>query len=168
MMELTRSRIVGTGVLLVALAASLFLVFDGRSDGRPDSDGVLEVVVEGFAFEPERLTLPAGQPVTLVIENRNGFIHHLTVGRSVVEEGGLAVGFEEDLFAGISAVADPPRSWLPPTATVGTVTLNLPARSVVTYRFTLPEDRVGTWQIGCFVGRGCDARVSPEAEVRVE
>lgn len=167
-MELTKSRIVGLGVFVVALAVALFIVFDGPSDGRPDADGVVEVVVEGFVFSPGQLTLPAGQPVTLVIDNRNEFIHHLTVGRSAVEEDGRAVGFEEDLFAGVSVVADPPRAWLPPTPTVDTVTLNLPARSTVTYRFTLPEDRVGTWQIGCFVGRGCETRISPEAEVRVE
>lgn len=168
MMVLTRSRSVGLGVLVVALAASMYLVFAGPSDARPDADGVLEVVVDGFEFEPSQLVLPAGEPVTLVFDNRNDFIHHLTVGRSVVEEDGRAVGFREDLFAEVSAVADPPRAWLPPTGTVDTVTINLPARTTVTLEFTLPEDRVGTWQIGCFVGHDCDTRISPEAQIRVE
>ncbi|MFO7779288.1 MAG: hypothetical protein R6V28_13140 [Nitriliruptoraceae bacterium] len=154
-------------VAAVAAVAVLVFVLTGPDEARPGPDGVVSVAIEGTEFIPSRLVLPAGEPITLEFENRNDFIHHLAVGRSLqqTEEG---AEFSQDLLAGVSAEADPERAWLPPTEEFDNVTLVLPEETTVTYELTLPEDRAGTWEVGCFVGRGCDARLLESAEVVVE
>ncbi|MEX2549409.1 MAG: hypothetical protein WD638_04220 [Nitriliruptoraceae bacterium] len=164
---LTGNVLVALTVLLMA-AIAVVVVFRGSDEfARPGPDGVVTVVVEGTTFTPSSLALPAGQPFSLVFENRNDFIHHLAVGRSLERDDDGAY-FAEDLFAGVTARADPPEAWLPPTETAEHVTLVLPARETVRYELTLPEDRTGEWQLGCFIGRGCDARLHPEVEIVVE
>ncbi len=152
---------------VAAVGVLLFVLLGSEDEARPGPDGVVDIAIEGTEFIPSRVVLPAGEPITLEFDNRNDFIHHLAIGRSLqqTEEG---AEFSEDLLAGVDAEADPERAWLPPTEQFDNVTLVLPESSTVTYEVTLPEDRVGTWEVGCFVGRGCDARLLEGAEVVVE
>jgi uncharacterized cupredoxin-like copper-binding protein len=154
-------------VILVAITA-VFLVDTGDQVAQPDQDGVLEIVLEDFEFEPSEFVLPAGEPVTLVFTNRQDFTHDLTFGRSVVQVDGRPAGFEEDLLAGLDARVTPPQAWITPRPPNENVTIAVAPNSTVTAEFVLPEDRVGTWQGGCFVGPGCDPRVGLSAEVTVE
>lgn len=159
--------IVGAGVLVAAVAALLLGPWlDGPA--RPDADGTIEVVVDRYRFEPAEIALPSGEPVTLRFVNRNDFIYHLTFGRELVETDGLATGFEHDLFAGVSAEADPPAAWEPPTENFDAVTVNLYEDSTSELVVTLPAERVGTWEAGCFVGRGCTAELQDALRVIVE
>jgi hypothetical protein len=155
-------------VAAVAAAAALVFVLVGPDDeARPTADGTVAVAIEGTEFIPSRLVLPVDEPITLEFENRNDFIHHLAIGRTLQQtEAGVA--FAEDLLAGVDAEADPARAWLAPTEGFANVTLVLPERATVTYELTLPADRTGTWEVGCFVGRGCDAHLLEGAEVVVE
>ena len=161
------TRIVALVAAVAAVAALVFVVVGPDDEARPGGDGVVSVAIEGTEFIPSRLVLPAGEPITLEFDNRNDFIHHLAIGRTLeqTEEG---AEFAEDLLAGVDAQADPSRAWLPPTEEFDNVTLVLPESSTVTYALTLPEDRVGRWEVGCFVGRGCDAHLLEGAEVVVE
>lgn len=164
--RLPRIVVVAT-VILVAIAA-IFLVDTGDRLARPDQDGVLEIVLEDFEFEPSEFVLPAGEPVTLVFTNRQDFTHDLTFGRSLVQDDGRPAGFEEDLLAGIDARVTPPQAWITPRPPNENVTIAVAPDSTVTAQLVLPEDRVGTWQAGCFIGPGCDPRVGLSAEVTVE
>ncbi len=154
-------------VAAVAAVAVLVVVLTGPDEARPGPDGVVSIAIEGTDFIPSRIVLPAGEPITLEFENRNDFIHHLAIGRAL-EQTEAGTQFVEDLLAGIDAEADPERAWLPPTEEFDNVTLVLPEETTVTYELTLPEDRAGTWEVGCFVGRGCDANLLEGAEVVVE
>jgi hypothetical protein len=159
--------IVGVGVLVAAIAALLLGPwFDGLA--RPDADGTIEVVVDRYRFEPAEIAIPSGEPVTLRFVNRNDFIYHLTFGHEQVETDGIPSGFEQDLFAGVSAEADPPAAWQPPTGEFDAVTVNLYEDSTSELLVTLPADRVGTWEAGCFVGRGCTAELQEALTVIVE
>jgi hypothetical protein len=152
----------------VAAVAVLLIVLVGPDDeARPGPEGTVTIAIEGTEFIPSRLVLPAGEPITLAFENRNDFIHHLAIGRTL-QQTEAGAEFSEDLLSGVDAEADPARAWLAPTEGFANVTLVLPERSTVTYELTLPEDRVGTWEVGCFVGRGCDAHLLEGAEVVVE
>ena len=154
-------------VILVAITV-IFLVDTGDQLARPDQDGVLEIVMEDFELTPYEFVLPAGEPVTLVLTNTQDFTHDLTFGRSLVQGNDRPAGFEEDLLAGIDARVTPPQAWIPPRAPNHNVTIAVAANSTVTAELVLPEDRVGTWQAGCFIGPGCDPRVGLSAEVTVE
>ena len=156
-------------VLAVVLGAGVLWLLRAGADevARPDRDGVVSIAIEGTEFSPSRIVLPVGEPITLVVDNRNDFIHHLAVGRTLQEdESGAA--FAEDLFAGIDAHAEPSQAWLAPTEGFGNVTLVLHERATASFELTLPDDRVGTWQVGCFIGRGCEARILEATEVVVE
>ena len=161
------TRIVALVAAVAAVGVVLFVVVGPGDEARPGPDGVVTVAIEGTEFVPSRIVLPAGEQITLEFDNRNDFIHHLAIGRTL-EQTEAGAAFAEDLLAGVNADADPARAWLPPTEDFDNVTLVLPEESTVTYEFTLPEDRVGTWEVGCFVGRGCDAHLIEGAEVVVE
>lgn len=160
------TRIVALVAAVAAVAVAVF-VLTGPEEARPGPDGVVSIAIEATEFVPSRIVLPAGEPITLEFENRNDFIHHLAIGREL-EQTEAGSEFAEDLLAGVDAEADPPRAWLPPTEEFDNVTLVLPEESTVTFELTLPEDRTGTWEVGCFVGRGCDANLLEGAEVVVE
>ena len=161
------TRIVALVAAVAAVGVVLFVVVGPGDEARPGPDGVVTVAIEGTEFVPSRIVLPAGEQITLEFDNRNDFIHHLAIGRTL-EQTEAGAAFAEDLLAGVNADADPARAWLPPTEDFDHVTLVLPEESTVTYELTLPEDRVGTWEVGCFVGRGCDADLIEGAEVVVE
>lgn len=57
----------------------------------PDADGVLRVVSTDLAFDATRLALPAGEEVTLVLENEGAIVHNIDIpelGVFVQAEGG--------------------------------------------------------------------------------
>ncbi len=157
-------------VAMVTLVAVTAIVLTNVRDQaeRPDRDGVLEIVMEDYRFRPAEFVLPAGEPVTLVFTNTQDFNHNLTFGRSLVEQNGRPVRFEEDLLAGVDARVTPPRAWIEPGTADTNVTVSVAANSTVTAELVLPTDRAGTWQAGCFIGPGCDPRVGLAAEVTVE
>jgi hypothetical protein len=154
-------------IVLVAVTAIILTNFRGQVE-RPDRDGVLEIVMEDYDLRPSEFVLPAGEPVTLVFTNAQDFNHNLTFGRSLVEQNGRPVGFEEDLLAGVDARVTPPQAWIASGADNHGVTISVAAHSTVTAELVLPTDRVGTWQAGCFIGPGCDPRVGLAAELTVE
>ncbi len=164
----TQPRIIGLVALLVIGAATLALMLSESGEDRPGRDGVLEITVEDYSLTPDDFTVPAGEPVRLVFVSDNEFTQNLTIGRSVIEEGGRPVGFQEDLLAGLDARVEPRSAWIAPTSTVDAVTLSVKPGATVTLDVTFPEESVGSWQIGCYLGNSCDYRVGPAGQMTVE
>ena len=164
----TRTTWLIAGLVAVALATGILLI--GSPDGatRPDREGTIEIVVDRYRFEPAVIAIPSDEPVTLRFVNTNDFIYHLAFGQDRFETDGVPTGFERDLFAGAVAQADPPQAWRAPTANVAAVTINLYEQSTSTITVTLPEGREGTWEAGCFVGRGCTAELHEAFTIIVE
>jgi hypothetical protein len=153
--------------LLIAGAAVLLLTDLGTGAARPDRHGVLEIVMEGNEYSPSRMIIPAGEPITLRFVNNNDAARNLAAGRVPIEEDGRPVAFEEDLFAGISARAEPAGVWIGPSERVPVVTLNIPARSTATVELTFPEERAGEWELACFRGRGCEPRTAAVGRITI-
>jgi hypothetical protein len=157
----------GTAAAVAVVVGTLWTVnLDGPTT--PDRDGTIEIVVDRYGFEPDQIAVPSDEPVTLRFINNNDFIYHLTIGRDQLETDGVPTGFEQDLFAGTTARAEPARAWRPPTEAFDAVTINLAEQATSTITVTLPKDRVGTWEAGCFVGRGCTAELQDAFTVVVE
>jgi hypothetical protein len=164
----TRSSIVAiVAVVVVGAVALAVLLFDPGGD-RPGRDGILEITVQDYSLTPAAFTVPAGEAVRLIFVSENEFTQNLTIGRSEIEEGGRPIGFQEDLLADLEVRVDPSSAWIAPTSTFDTVTLSVKPGASVTLDVTLPEDRVGVWQIGCYLGNSCDYRVGPAGEMTVE
>lgn len=161
---------VGVLALLVVGAVAAIVLLPGLADdvARPDRDGVVEVVMDEYRFEPATVAVPAGEPVTLRFVNDHEFANHISFGHRVVEENRRAVAFAEDLFEGLAPRVVPVGAVVTPEPPYQGFTVLVQGGQTVTIEVVLPEDRVGTWQIGCFTGRGCHYRAGMAAELIVE
>jgi uncharacterized cupredoxin-like copper-binding protein len=164
----TRTR--NVGLLLVAaivLVLVSLVLAGGAPAGTADDDGRLEVVLQDYAFETDELSVPAGQPLTIVIVNRDEVSHPLSFGRGLLEEDGRPAGYADGLFAGLDARVTPTAAVLSPEPPDNSSTVQVRGGETVTIEVTLTEDRVGSWEVGCFLGQGCHYEAGLEATLTV-
>lgn len=159
--------------LVLAVIAALVLVVTGvmlASDdaAAPDSGGRLAFALEDYGLDPSEAVLPVGEPLVLVFVNRSDFTHHLAFARVAEGGGEPAAAGDADLLLGLDAEVDPASAWIDPTPSVDHVTLDVAAGSTVTLEVTLPADRVGEWEVGCFVGARCTSPNQVAGTLRVE
>lgn len=165
---MTTTRTVG---LVAALAiAGLVLVVTGGTDpvAQPDDDGVLEITLRDYGFEPDEVVLPSGEQLTLRLVNLDDASHHVSFGRDVLEDDGRAVAFEEDLFDEVATRVTPVAAEASPNELHEGFAVLVPGNDTVTIEVTIPAERSGTWEIGCFTGRGCHYRSGLAGTVVVE
>jgi uncharacterized cupredoxin-like copper-binding protein len=129
----------------------------GNETASPSTD-TIEVAMKDFAYDPDTLAIPAGEPVTLAFTNTGSVEHYFVVGDTMTAEKN---GFEHSLFSGVSIEKNkqteeydseedsheegedhhPNEFELPPGGR-GTMT------------FTLPPEKAGTYTIACFETTG--------------
>jgi plastocyanin len=160
-----RSRTVALAGTVLLLVAVLVLA-DLPGGGTPDRSA-WEVVLQEYRFEPGELTIPAGQPVTLTFDNRDAVTHDVSMGRLVEEQHGRAIGFGEDLLEGIPLEVTPRSALRSPRPPYQGTTITVPGGQRVEVELTVPAQRVGEWQLGCFTGRGCHYRAGLAATLHV-
>jgi plastocyanin len=156
-------------VALVVLLALLVIVprLVGGS-ASPGADGRLEIVMEDYRFEPAEFSLPSGTPLELVFVNRDDTVHHVSFGREIIVDDGDEIGFAEDLLAGTQVRFDPARTRTGPSDQFPTLSIGVDPGETATLFVTLPEDRAGEWQMGCFTARGCQFRTGLAGTIVVE
>jgi hypothetical protein len=154
--------------LVAIIAVAVFLPRLGDGAASPDGDGQLEIVMEDYRFEPADISLPTATPVQLVFVNRDDTVHHVSFGREVIVDEGDEIGFAEDLLAGTDARIDPSRARVGPSEQFPTLSVQVEPGETATLYVTLPEDRTGEWQMGCFTARGCQFRTGLAGTVEVE
>lgn len=166
----TSSRAVLAVVLavLVVLAVVFWLFARQGGPAQPDGDGRLEIVMDGYEFEPADITLPTEVPLELVFVNRDDTVHHVSFGRNVMVDDGAEVGFAEDLLAGTNARIEPSRARVGPSEQFPTLSVQVEPDSRATLYVTLPEGRDGDWMVGCFTARGCQFRAGLAGTITVE
>lgn len=158
-----------TGVLLVLVIAVLVVVLVTRSPA-PGTvvDGVAELGMEDYAFEPIALTIPVEEPVTLRLVNRDEVSHHVSFGRDLVGEDRRVLAFGEDLFAGLSPTVHPNTAIVDLDPPQDGFTVLVRGGETVDIDVTFPAETAGTWHIGCFTGRGCHYWAGLAAELTLE
>jgi uncharacterized cupredoxin-like copper-binding protein len=163
----TRNTLLAIVVAVLTLAA---LVFALQTDdpGRPGADGELEVVMEGYRFEPDVLTVPAETPLTFVFVNRDDTLHGVQFGRAVAGERAREVGFETDLFDGVPTEVSPSRARVDHRNPQAHLEVAVEPGETVRLRIQLPADRVGEWEMGCFDACGAHYRVGLVGRLIVE
>jgi plastocyanin len=167
MATVVRSR---TALLVgIVVLAALVLVVADLGAPTPSTTGTeIEVVMEDYRFADAGYTVPAGQPVTFTLVNRDEVTHHVSFGRVVAHEGQRVVGFEEELFADLAPRVIPASAAteLPEPYTSWAAAVH--GGETVTIEVTIPEGLRGEWQLGCFTGQGCHYQAGLAATLTVE
>ncbi|MFA9431082.1 hypothetical protein [Egicoccus sp. AB-alg2] len=156
------------GIAAVVLLVALFGRGGGVVTATPAADGTVRMVMEERAFAPTDVTIVAGRPVTFEFVNRDVGSHMVSFGRAVVEEDQRAVGFGEDLLAGLDVDVRPSVDRMDVQPPYRGTTIMVQGGETVSVTFTVPPERRGDWQIGCFTSRGCDYRTGMAAALHVE
>jgi plastocyanin len=136
----------------------------------------IKVVMNEYAFRPERITVRAGQSVTLTLVNASTQkkLHEFMVGRVAARDAGnRPAGYERDFFDhavikvsnargiwqlkdGDAKVSGEKKAEIAGMAMAGHggFMVELKAGGTATLSFTVAADRVGVWEIGCFSEAG--------------
>lgn len=102
-----------------------------------------------FYFKPAVFRLKAGERVKLVITNRGQLTHEFMAGQKVRMENGEPEGYVRDFFAGLRVkYTGTGRFERKPGH--GTEFM-ADAGQYGTLTFTVPRNRIGKWEFGCFV-----------------
>ena len=154
------------------------LIITGCSSSTP---GPLEITIEmnEYSYSPENLELQVGQEVILHLINLGSLDHEIMFGREVLSESGTPDGYHMDLFDAAGVVpevnveAEPHDDDDKHTeenedegdehaneeqgqehSHSGFMILVPAGHDEYTMKFTVTEEMIGTWEIGCFLDDG--------------
>jgi uncharacterized cupredoxin-like copper-binding protein len=134
----------------LAVLAAAALLLGACTAGTPEENGPdrVEITMSEFAFDPDAVTVPTGREVTVALTNDGDVRHEFMAGRDPMPDDG---GYLQDLFAGVDPTVDPPDAIVMDAhdAHAGFMVQVEPGESVEV-TFSLPTDRAGDWEIGCF------------------
>lgn len=140
-------------LLAVALAAC--------SSSPPPAEFTVEMTE--FAFSPDTIEVQVGQEVTIHLVNAGALNHEFMVGRDAMMMEGMASGYEHNMFEGHDPMvmggdehdeSEAGHDESMEDMDHGFMVL-VPAREEEkTMTFTVTEDMVGEWEIGCFTDGG--------------
>ena len=131
----------------VVLAGSLALAQDAEPTQLRIEMGEFYFQVEGQE-QNDAIVLQAGQPYELVFANVGTMEHEVLIGRELLVEDGVPDGYETNLLdAVVTDVYED--DWM--VRMSGMIEFELEEGESITMLVTVPEDLVGTWEIGCFI-----------------
>lgn len=145
-------------LLLVACGGSEDQQDSSTADASSTSADTIEVTMTDFAYEPSRITVPAGQTVTLQFTNAGAVEHYFVVGDTVASDND---GFEQNLFRGVSiektkqSEGDEEEEHQEEEGHENE--FELPPGGSGSMTFTLPPSKAGTYTIACFETTGNEA-----------
>jgi uncharacterized cupredoxin-like copper-binding protein len=160
----TLSRLTGiVGLALVLMACGTddsqqAQTTDATTAASASAD-TIEVTMKDFAYEPDTLTVPAGQQVTLAFANTGTVEHYFVVGDTITQDKD---GFEQNLFSDVSTQKSKQTEGHEESeeeeheeeegdhANV----FELPPGGSGTMTFALPPEKAGTYTIACFETTG--------------
>ena len=151
------------GLFLIIVMALILTACSSSSSPKP-----LEQTIElsEFQFSPNNLEFQVGQEVTLHLVNVGALGHEFMIGRDVVMEDGQPAGYKTDMFQ--SANVEPEVTMKEGSQSDNDMNMEgeeehdhagfmvdvPPGDDEYTITFTVTEDMVGTWEIGCFDQNG--------------
>jgi len=163
-------------IILVILASLVLFACGGAGSGvaQPDESGNLVIEMSESKYTPNNIELEVGQKVTIILKNMGEKDHELMVGRNVVMTDGAPNGFEHDMFEGTEPMVmqggamgemagmeegdehkegemDMDMGHMDHS---GFMVLIPNGEKDATISFTVAEDMVGEWEMGCFTDDG--------------
>jgi len=123
------------------------------------SPDTIDVTMTDYAYEPDSITVPAGQEVTLRFVNEGAVEHYFVVGDTIISDND---GFEQNLFSGVSieknkqteAHEEEGEEHAEEEEEHHPNEFELPPGGKGFMTFTLPESKTGTYTIACFETEG--------------
>jgi plastocyanin len=161
MKHLTIILVVLVSLLLAACGGS------GSSAAQPDSSGNITIEMSESAYAPDDIELKVGQQVIFTLMNKGEKDHELMIGQNVMMMDGVPNGFEHDMFEGMEPMVmkgeamgdnmenmDHDEEDMEDMDHAGFMVLVPQGSENTTVTFTVTEDMVGEWEMGCFEDDG--------------
>jgi plastocyanin len=117
---------------------------------------IITIDMTEYAFTPNRLDLKVGQQVTLNLVNNGQIAHEIMFGRGVEMMNGVPAGYQMDLFmqAGVEpevmGVMEEGEHMSGHQSHSGFMILLNESGESATVTFTVTDQMLGEWEIGCF------------------
>lgn len=144
--------------LMLILSLTLSLTLAACNSSAPKKEFTVEM--SEFAYSPETIEVQVGDEVVIHLSNKGALAHEFMVGQNMEMEDNAPATFEHNLFEKQG-----------PVMSGGSDDHNMDAMSTgghdhgfmvivpqggeeMTMTFTVTEDMVGEWEIGCFVDGG--------------
>lgn len=107
-----------------------------------------------YAYSPENLNLKVGQEVTLNLINSGQLQHEIMFGREVMKMDNRPAGYMVDMFEASGVEPEVHQEGEPEHGHDEEMhegfMVALPIDGTGTIKFTVTEDMVGEWEMGCF------------------
>ncbi len=140
-------------LFLLALA---MLALSACSSGPVPAEFTVEM--SEFAYSPTTFEVQVGQEVVIHLTNKGALVHEFMVGRNMMMEGAAPSTFEHNIFEKqgpvMSGGSDDHAMDSMGGADHGFMVSIPQGGEEMTMSFTVTEDMVGEWEIGCFADGG--------------
>jgi len=142
----------------VFILLALLLVACG---GKPPEPVTFTIEMTEYTFEPNTIEVQVGQEVTLDLVNKGQLIHEIMIGRDVMMMNNRPSGYQVDMFE--TAGVEPEVVVLEEHGHedeehemehAGFMVAVTEEGGRATMTFTVTEDMLGEWEIGCFEQEG--------------
>lgn len=111
-----------------------------------------------FAYTPNIIEVQVGDEVVIHLKNKGALLHEFMVGRNMMMEGAMPAPFENNMFEKQGPVMSGGSTNHDMGAMGGGdhgFMVSIPQGGEdMTMTFTVTEDMVGEWEIGCFADGG--------------
>lgn len=143
--------------LFALLAVPVLALLGACSSGPQPVEFTVEMTE--FAFSPNTIEVQVGQEVVIHISNEGALTHELMIGRELIMHDNLPDTYEHNLFEKQGPVMSGGSDGHDMDSMTGDgdhgfMVLIPKDGEAMTMTFTVTEDMVGEWEIGCFSDLG--------------
>ncbi len=139
--------------IVITFVSTLALLLVACGGGATPEPVTYEIVMTEYSFTPAALELKVGQQVTLNLVNNGQLQHEIMFGRKVMMMNNRPAGYQTDMFEAGGVTPEVHQEMMPmeeeEEAHVGFMVV-LPVGGKATLTFTVTDNMVGEWEMGCF------------------
>lgn len=150
------------GVLAIGTLGAFAFAQDGMATELRIEMGEFYFQLEGQERN-EAIVLEAGVPYVVSFVNVGSMEHEVLIGQGLLVEDDIPDGYETNLFEGVvlDVTGD---DWF--VRVGGMIEFELEEGESVTLEVTVPDSRIGVWEIGCFIPGHYQAGMKAPFEIR--